>query len=200
MTQRFAGLDLLRFFAASLVMLFHLGAALSVPSTLSARIVGSTITYPELLPWFRCGWVGVQIFFVISGIVIAYSAATSSPSGFLRSRILRLYPAVWLVAPLSATVLALYSIKPPTAIGHALVNSLLLVPFAPWVDDVYWTLGVEMAFYATVYLLLAFGSFNRIMALCWIMGSISAVYWFAGELIKPSWLLEHLWDRRLDLF
>ena len=199
MTQRFAGLDLLRFIAASLVMLFHFGATPSAPQTLVARIVGGRIIYPELL-WLRCGWVGVQIFFVISGIVIAYSATTtSSPTAFLRSRVLRLYPAAWLVAPLSAAVLVLYSIEPLTKIGHAFINSMFLVPYAPWVDDVYWTLGIEMAFYGTVYLLLVVSSPKRIVALCWIIGGTSAAYWFAGSLIKPSWTFTHLWDRRLDL-
>jgi len=197
MKNRIGGLDLLRFAAASLVMLFHLGAATSVPTT-TARIAGGAITYPEL-SWSRCGWVGVQIFFVISGIVIAYSANKSSPGAFLRNRILRLYPAVWLVAPLSAAVLFFYSIEPASDVGRAFLHSVLLFPFPAWVDDVYWTLGIEMAFYGTVYLLLIFASSKRLITLCWIIGGVSAAYWLAGALVEPSWIFDHLWDRTLDL-
>jgi len=35
------------------------------------------------------------VFFVISGIVIAYSARLSAPIDFIGSRFLRIYPTVW---------------------------------------------------------------------------------------------------------
>ena len=56
------------------------------------------VGYPQfpaaaVFTWF--GWVGVEVFFVISGFVIANSASKTSPIEFLISRALRLYPAVW---------------------------------------------------------------------------------------------------------
>src|SRR5262245_1362248 len=82
------GLDIVRFFAAVSVAAFHF--TWQNPSAIHAA------------PW---GWVGVEIFFVISGLVIARSARDSSPARFIAGRFLRLYPAAWVCAVLSALVL-----------------------------------------------------------------------------------------------
>src|SRR4051812_23206228 len=71
------GLDLIRFFAASLVLMFHL-AFFSWGSSagLNYRLAGAP-TSPELV-FMNAGWVGVEVFFVLSGFVIAQSAKGSS--------------------------------------------------------------------------------------------------------------------------
>src|SRR5689334_12900580 len=83
-------------------MSFHFGyyGWASQVSTRGAMWAHAT-AFPELLPMTWFGWVGVQIFFVISGFVIANSANAVSPIAFARSRVLRLYPAVWLCAPVT---------------------------------------------------------------------------------------------------
>jgi peptidoglycan/LPS O-acetylase OafA/YrhL len=103
------------------------------------------------------------------------------------------------VRPISAVVSWLYATTSVRGIAHGYVDSVLLIPFAPWVDDVYWTLGIEMAFYAMVWAVLALSSFERISVLCWVIGSASALYWIGGALIRPSFLASHLGDRRLNL-
>ena len=77
------------------------------------------------------GWIGVQIFFVISGIVIANSAQSATPFRFAVSRFLRLYPAAWIAA---AIICLLHTVTPAEAYKDlgiavtlhptALVNSL----------------------------------------------------------------------------
>jgi exopolysaccharide production protein ExoZ len=67
------GVDLIRFFAAIAVLIFHLG-----------YLNQSGIEYRLVWPLAWQGWVGVEIFFVVSGLVIANSAAAASPIGFLR--------------------------------------------------------------------------------------------------------------------
>ena len=69
------GIDAIRFSSAVLVSAFHL-----------------TWHIPEAVHVMPFGWIGVQIFFVISGIVIANSARLATPFRFAVSRFLRLYP------------------------------------------------------------------------------------------------------------
>ncbi|MER9864925.1 hypothetical protein [Mesorhizobium sp. M0185] len=74
---RLVGLDLLRIFAAFSVMLFHFAYWSWAPTVASTpkSITGGALQYPELIPFSWWGWVGVEIFFVISGFVIAFSAS-----------------------------------------------------------------------------------------------------------------------------
>ncbi|MFP3442231.1 hypothetical protein R0K18_31325, partial [Pantoea sp. SIMBA_133] len=77
----------------------------------------------------------------------------SRPSDFVISRAARLYPPYWLSLAFAVVILALvqvpgYSLSP----GQILVN-LTMVQRWLLVDDVvdvYWTLAVEMQFYALV--------------------------------------------------
>ncbi|MBS0250746.1 MAG: acyltransferase family protein, partial [Proteobacteria bacterium] len=73
-------LDAVRFFAALCVMLFHLGFYdwASTNSVVGQMFANST-SFPQAAPYTSFGWVGVEIFFVISGFVIANSANNSSP-------------------------------------------------------------------------------------------------------------------------
>ena len=75
------GVDLVRFVSAAGVAAYHLNE--------------SKYTRPWSVPF---GWVGVQIFFVISGLVIANSARGASLQQFVVHRFLRLYPAAWCAA------------------------------------------------------------------------------------------------------
>lgn len=93
------GLDLFRFAAAGLVMAFHLACtSWLVPSSEAAELVGRPMAFPGLLPLSSIGWIGVPIFFVISGYVIAYSASRTSASAFFMSRFLRLMPGIMFCA------------------------------------------------------------------------------------------------------
>ena len=63
-TLYFENIDLLRAFAAISVLVYHV---IELSSWKSFPING-------LLSWFRIGWMGVDLFFVISGFVITLSA------------------------------------------------------------------------------------------------------------------------------
>jgi peptidoglycan/LPS O-acetylase OafA/YrhL len=82
------GIDALRCLSAVLVAIFHF-----------------TYYNPNARWGMPFGWVGVEVFFVISGVVIANSASAASPKEFVIGRFLRLYPAAWIAAPLTKAVL-----------------------------------------------------------------------------------------------
>src|ERR1700690_3189143 len=93
----YAGVDLIRFFAATIVMLFHFSFyswAKNVHAPL--QIDGSEFFSLAQYTWF-CA-IGVQIFFVISGFVISESAHNAAAIDFIKGRALRLYPAAWICA------------------------------------------------------------------------------------------------------
>ena len=124
--------------------------------------------------FFTSGYVGVPIFFVLSGFVIAFSANEKNVSEFLKSRILRLYPAAWICA----TITALVIIGDPDWLRKYL-HSLALWPAEPWVDPVYWTLAVEITFYSFVVMLLASVGSKYLTELGYVLGLISSGFWLA---------------------
>ena len=82
-------IDLLRFFAALAVAFYHYAFRGYAANNLSI------MPYPLLEPIAKYGFLGVELFFMISGFVILMTAASGSLKGFIVSRIVRLYPAVW---------------------------------------------------------------------------------------------------------
>lgn len=194
------GIDALRFLAAFAVMCSHLcTSAWSDRQSVTFQITGGQAAFPELFPvtWF--GWVGVEIFFVISGLVIAYSAQGASAASFARSRVLRLYPGVWICATLTAAVILALGSQPSGTLLLIWLRAMLLVPFAPFIDPVYWTLGIEMAFYGLIAVLLSVRRPEWLERLALCLGGVSSLYWIAGALFAPDVLTTHFGSRRLDL-
>lgn len=168
-----AGLDVLRFLAAVMVMVFHFGYWFSYGG--EPVVAGNT----SLAAGTWWGWIGVQIFFVISGFVIALSAEHRSVQAFMRSRVLRLLPGLMVFAVLSFVVLVTYEGVPLSDGLILLRKSLVLFPKGPWVDGVYWSLTVEVVFYAGIALLLAFKAFDRLQDIVKICAVLSLFLAFA---------------------
>ena len=125
-------IQLLRAIAAMSVVFFHME------------------TVPQL------GIFGVDIFFVISGFVMAMvTAQDASPGGFLLNRIIRIGPLYWILT----TALAVVVLVEPTLILSTtfnLANFLKSLFFIPYFKEsgllqpflfVGWTLNYEMLFY-----------------------------------------------------
>ncbi|TFV76301.1 acyltransferase [Bradyrhizobium frederickii] len=151
-------LDPLRFGAALGVAIFHqmfwswAWVSIGVPGF--ERHVAADVLYPSATPFTWFGWVGVEIFFVVSGFVIANSASQSSPGAFLLGRALRLYPAVWVCATATFLVLLLFGSGPASEFILPYLHAMLMVPkgvTGQWLDEVYWTLAAETAFYGLVF-------------------------------------------------
>lgn len=152
------GIDMLRFAAALLVTGFHL-----------------TWRDPAVADAMWSGWAGVQVFFVVSGFVIANSANNATPIAFIRSRLLRLYPAAWVCSILCLAVLLLMP-EPDANLARRFVASFALAPDGPYIASAYWTLPVEIAFYAAVFLLLLSGHFHRLPQFALALAAASSAY------------------------
>ena len=159
MKNYFSLLDPLRFGAALSVAVFHLmfyswaGSSINAPQSFE-HYFAADVQFPNAAPFTWFGWVGVEIFFVISGFVIANSASKSSPKEFLFGRALRLYPAVWVGSTLSLLVLLFFAREKASEFFLPYFQAMLLIPKGirgQWLDAVYWTLAAEMAFYGLVF-------------------------------------------------
>jgi peptidoglycan/LPS O-acetylase OafA/YrhL len=175
-TRRYyPGVDIVRFISALLVVFYHLGfGSWAKPGSNAARIIGHNFAMPTV-GWIGVvGWVGVQIFFVVSGVVITQSANGRSPADFLKGRFYRLYPAVWICATITLIAALAYAL--PRGTVWTYVRSMLLLPGGPWVDAQYWTLPVELVFYGLVFLLLVTRAFRHVEKLAVGLIVLTAAY------------------------
>jgi peptidoglycan/LPS O-acetylase OafA/YrhL len=170
--ERINALDLLRFIAAMAVVLFHYsfrGQAIGGPLEMS---------YPDWSPYTRYGYLGVHLFFMISGFVILMTAAQGNLRQFVVSRLVRLYPAFWICCTISFVTLSLFGAGhyAPT-FSQYLINLTLLSGFlaVPSIDGVYWSLFVEIKFYLLVALMLIAGVLSHVQRLLglWLLVSLA---------------------------
>ncbi|RVD50142.1 acyltransferase, partial [Mesorhizobium sp. M2D.F.Ca.ET.140.01.1.1] len=73
--------------------------------------------------------------------------------------------------------LLLVGLSWPTDAVVRLARTALFVPFEPWVDSVYWTLGIEIAFYAIVWILLRLGRYDLMESIAVVIGLVSTLFW-----------------------
>lgn len=153
--NRLEWLDVLRFVAVMMVVAFHY--------TFNGIVNGKIDSISQvawLVKFTKYGYLGVELFFMISGYVIFFSAQFGSASKFAVGRIVRLYPAYWF-AVLFTSCFAVFwggvmmSVTPKMVV----VNLTMLQSFMNVgdVDGVYWTLLYEVKFYAAVFFLLLVG-------------------------------------------
>ena len=88
-------------------------------------------SFPEIDWLTRSGWVGVEVFFVISGFVIAYSASEKDAARFFRSRLLRLAPAAWSCATITLAVAVLAGVLNVASARIAYIKSMTFFPYGP---------------------------------------------------------------------
>lgn len=151
---RWHALDLLRFAAALAVVVYHYAPRFDS--------VGISID-DVLLEVSQYGYMGVDLFFIISGIVISQSAEGRTARSFLVNRAVRLYPTFWIAVGLTLFIRAWLIPDHSVSVGRLVANLTMLPGYLGQkpLDDVYWTLAVEWKFYALVSVLLAVGLFRH---------------------------------------
>ncbi|MFI1989657.1 acyltransferase family protein [Actinoplanes sp. NPDC020271] len=176
---RLATLDALRLIAALAVAGFHL--------TVAWRMDGEhepAYFLPHLAHVTVYGFLGVELFFLISGFVIGMSSWNRGLGDFFTSRVSRLYPAYWACVLITAAVVTLAPIDGGvTVTGRPGVReiaanlTMLQEPLGiPAVDTVYWTLFVELRFYLLFAALAAFGlTYRRVVLFCAVWMTVAAI-------------------------
>jgi peptidoglycan/LPS O-acetylase OafA/YrhL len=142
-------IDVLRGFAAMSVVVFHVIALFNWTSF--------PVSGP--LVWFRIGGNGVDLFFVISGFVIALSAFTRLESsryadfakGFARDRFARIAPLYYLtclifIVFIEPSLIFVPDIWKPI-LSHAVFLHSWIVMHQGAINGVNWSVAVEMQFY-----------------------------------------------------
>jgi peptidoglycan/LPS O-acetylase OafA/YrhL len=192
-SDRLVQLDAMRGFAALMVVGFHY-------TTGYQDLYGHPGRLPIELPLGRHG---VQLFFMISGFVIFMTLErTEDFRDFVVSRFARLYPAYWASVFLTYIFVSTASLPGrETTFSEALVNLTMLQHWfrVPHVDGAYWTLTVELSFYAIMLALFLLRCLNRInlVAILWL-GLMVVVYKVERstalrlpDLVKTTLILEY---------
>ncbi|MCP9450710.1 MAG: acyltransferase [Nitrospira sp.] len=158
-------IDLLRFLAALAVMLFHYSYRGHAADDLTV------MSYPALAPVFKYGYLGVELFFMISGFVILMTAANRNLGEFAIARIVRLYPAFWTCCTITFVVTLAIGEPPHSAsLVRYLANMTMLSGFLGIVsiDGAYWSLFIELQFYLLAALLVSGRRIHQAEPFLWL--------------------------------
>ncbi|MEO6368343.1 MAG: acyltransferase, partial [Steroidobacteraceae bacterium] len=154
--NRLNELDAMRGIAALSVLMFHY-----------ANQFQQTYHHLGNIPFsFELGKYGVQLFFVISGFVIFWTLDRTRRAGdFVLHRFARLFPTYWTCLAITAGLVAIAGL-PNQRVGYLdiLLNITMFPDFlsARSVDGSYWTLQIELFFYAQMLAWYALGAVRRI--------------------------------------
>jgi peptidoglycan/LPS O-acetylase OafA/YrhL len=125
--------------------------------TLQNNFLSNDSYFYSLQSFSAYGFLGVDLFFMISGVVICASAVNKNATDFLRSRFIRLFP-IFIAAASIAMLIGRFSQYSYNRIGFLdYLPNLLLITQATGsklADGVYWTLFFEIRFYLLVALCL----------------------------------------------
>lgn len=155
-SSRIVELDALRALAAINLMLFHYTHVYSVK-------YGYSVPLGFEFPW---GKYGVQLFFMLSGLVNVMTIFKKRDTGgFLVSRCLRIIPCYYIVLGLNLIFLCLMPLSITTQwTWPQLAANLTVMPNLfgyECLEPVLWTLQVEVLFYGMLIVLFANGLLNK---------------------------------------
>ncbi len=155
---RVEALDLLRLVAAVMVVVYHY--TFHGPGAYDL----TWFSIPDAAPVTKYFYLGVPLFFVISGFVIPYSAEGRPLQRYVVARFARIYPGFLFCMTLTFVVVLLFGApRLETSAMQWAANLFVAAPALgqPYMDSVYWSIVIEIVFYGWAALAIAFGLFDR---------------------------------------
>lgn len=186
-------LDGLRGIAIALVLTYHLHEY--IPRLWEgASAFGETGLTHHSLGFF---WVGVDLFYVLSGFFIGYAVLRPlewRPDRFLVSRLTRILPAYYVSMAFTLLFVERQLLQSPQGLVDILMHVFMLHHLQEWtmfsINGPYWTLGIEFSFYLLMLALAPLWRMRRGWMLVLLFIAISLVW-------KASLLVAVPPDRRL---
>jgi peptidoglycan/LPS O-acetylase OafA/YrhL len=193
--NRSAALDLLRIFACLWVCVFHWQGN-SGEKIVHIKYPFGSLHWPVVPGFLSIGYMGVDIFFILSGCVIANTALNRDPAKFLAARFWRLFPSIFIVSLLTMGIRLLGKNQTfgqqKYNFGHGLLNATALPLFASisggqhsfWIPDT-WTLPVEFLFYFVMAaIIIIFGRLNLSRLTTYTIFSTLLLFFLRENLVK----------------
>ncbi|WP_424883253.1 acyltransferase family protein [Streptomyces sp. SLBN-8D4] len=174
--RRLYAVDGIRLLAALMVAVHHYAGTHRVDQP-GNRIWDRPVSdiMPTVFRFASYGWIGVEIFFVISGFVICMSCWGRTPRQFFTSRVIRLYPAYWFAIVFTTAVLiTLPGVWDRLRTRDILLNFTMLQSGSGVmnVDGVYWTLWSELRFYLLFLVVVWSGlTYRKVVVFCCVWGA-----------------------------
>jgi peptidoglycan/LPS O-acetylase OafA/YrhL len=185
-TSYFPTIDILRGFAAISVVVFHVIELF--------EWTAFPLTSP--LVWFRVGWMGVDLFFVISGFVIGLAAFSGIDKhgthdfrgNFCRRRLIRIVPLHYL------TMLVFVVFITPTLLFDNFWNNIIVhlffvhnfsVNLSGSINGSNWSLATEMQFYLMILLIAPWLRVARFWHIFLLLVGIAWLWRFGVTVLVP---------------
>lgn len=183
-------LEVARAVAAVLVLLFHAETTLHLEKYFGAPTFGALVS----------GNSGVQIFFVISGLIMYLvhhddvEGSRTTLADFARKRFIRLYPPLWIALCIVFPIIWSNVFASNAGVWDYVAAYLVLPAETEKMLAVEWTLKHEILFYALFAIYLFHRRVGLALLLAWgVLGSIAAPLreygWFFGFLFNTNHLL-----------
>lgn len=150
MKQEILPVNLLRFLAALGILFVHKFSYL-----IDAGFIPKSLNF--LSPFTQYGYLGVNLFFLISGFVITLSSEGRTLGHFVSARFIRLFPVFWICVSITTLFTFILAKNETISLSQFLANLTMMPQYYgnhDFIDGSYWTLLLELKFYFAIAFLL----------------------------------------------